>query len=322
MNETLLSTAEQYRKAVDYKLRHLDYASLGVKGLWEPIKYVLEAGGKRLRPVLALASCQAFGGQPPQAVHQAIGVEMFHNFTLMHDDLMDRSDTRHGLPTVHRQWSEAAAILSGDALLSWAYGHILREAAPNTFGVFQRGVMEVYEGQQLDMDYERRPDVTVEQYLQMATYKTGSLLGCACALGASQAGADKEDQGQIYLFGQEMGVAFQLQDDLLDTYGDPAVFGKPIGLDILDAKQTWLLISARQADPVATTVALSVKEPQERIAAVRAVYDQLGLREMCRQTIEKYLACAEECLQAITCLSQADRAWFMDVARKGADRQR
>ena len=217
------------------------------EGLYAPIKYTLDGGGKRIRPVLTLAVCDALGVDIAQAINQALGIEIYHNFTLLHDDVMDKADMRRGRPTVHIKWNEETAILSGDAMLTMASQYACINAGDKIAQVmelFNRTAMEVYEGQQYDMDFESRNDVTVEEYLNMIRLKTSVLLGCACEMGALMAGASDEVKDAFYKYGVKLGLAFQLQDDYLDTYGDPAVFGKKIGGDILNDKKTWLLISA------------------------------------------------------------------------------
>ncbi len=220
-------------------------------GLYDPIRYTLNCGGKRLRPVLALAACEAFGKEAMTAIHQAIAIEMFHNFTLLHDDVMDKAEVRRGRPTVHVKWNEETAILSGDAMLTTANMLLAvkcGERLPQALELFNGTAMNIYEGQQYDMDFESRTDVTVEEYMEMIRLKTSVLLGCACGMGALMADAPFETQVRFFDFGVNLGLAFQLQDDYLDTYGDPETFGKSIGGDILNDKKTWLLIMAMNED--------------------------------------------------------------------------
>ena len=214
----------------------------------DPVRYTLQAGGKRIRPVLTLAVADAISPDGRHlAVNQAAAIELFHNFTLLHDDVMDRADMRRGRPTVHRQWNEATAILSGDAMLTLA-GITMMKGCDQArlrpvMRMFNRTAMEIYEGQQHDMDFESRTDVTVGEYMEMIRLKTSVLLGCACALGAIITGADETVTDAFYGYGESLGLAFQLRDDYLDTYGDPATFGKQIGGDIACDKKTWLLIN-------------------------------------------------------------------------------
>lgn len=284
----------------DYLIEYINKAVNNIsypaqpRGLYEPIEYTLSAGGKRLRPLLTLATCSALGGDIDAARNQAIGVEIFHNFTLLHDDVMDKADVRRGRPTVHIKWNESTAILSGDAMLTLATQYMSRCDAAKTWEVmtlFNRTAMEVYEGQQYDMDFETRDDVTVEEYLKMIRLKTSVLLGCACELGAIMAGALDSERKAFYDFGIKLGMAFQLQDDYLDTYGDSTVFGKKIGGDILNDKKTWLLISAMNEDnsgDLKQLIGNNTIAPDEKIARVKAVYDTLNLGERCHELINLY----------------------------------
>ena len=209
----------------------------GPQGLFAPVRYTLEGGGKRLRPLLLLSTCEALGGDPDKAISQAVGLEMFHNFTLLHDDVMDNSEVRRGRPTVHRRWNPSVAILSGDAMLTMATELVCKDSGAHlreVLDLFNRTAMEVYGGQQLDMEFENRRDVSVKEYVEMIRLKTSVLLACACKLGAIMAGASEKDADAMYSYGEKLGLAFQLQDDNLDTYGDPALFGKEIGGDIIN----------------------------------------------------------------------------------------
>lgn len=289
-------------------------------GLYDPVRYMLDGGGKRLRPSLTLAVADAYGLSPLEAINQAMGVEMFHNFTLLHDDVMDRADMRHGRPTVHCRWDERTAILSGDAMLTLA--SMLVESAPEacreeSLRLFNRTAIDVYEGQQLDMDFETDASVTVDRYMHMIYLKTSVLLGCACAMGALAAGASAEAVDAIYSYGANLGVAFQLQDDLLDTFGDPAVFGKTIGGDILCDKQTWLRIRAIAADTTGTMSSpeLAALSPAEKIARVTEVYCRLRLPEACRELIDTYTERAVADLDRAG-LGDEAREWFAALARE------
>ena len=318
-------------------LSHSDYLSLieaqiaelnlpkAPAGLYEPISYTLAGGGKRLRPTLTLAACDAFCGEPRRALFQAMAVEMFHNFTLLHDDVMDRADMRRGRPTVHVKWDDRTAILSGDAMLTLASMLLSHDAPadrlPQLMRVFNRTAMEIYEGQQLDMDFESRQDVTVGEYLEMIRLKTSVLLGCACALGAIVGGAEQESVDAIYSFGEKLGLAFQLQDDYLDTFGDPIVFGKEIGGDISNDKKTWLLITAAAEDRsgVIARELATPSEREEKIAAVTGVYRELKLNERIHELIDSYVAEAIRQLDRAA-LRPAALEFFSALAEKSRTR--
>lgn len=295
-------------------------------GLYDPIRYTLDCGGKRLRPVLTLAACDALCGQPAKAIHQAIAIEMFHNFTLLHDDVMDHADMRRGRPTVHVKWNAETAILSGDAMLTTSTMLLsvkANEHLAQALELFNGTAMNIYEGQQLDMDFESRTDVTVDEYMEMIRLKTSVLLGCACGMGALMAGAPFETQVAFFNYGVNLGLAFQLQDDFLDTYGDPSTFGKAIGGDILNDKKTWLLIMALKDDTTGTVKSLlgPTDRPQEKIDAVRNVYNTLHLPEQLHDLTNAYIDSAIKSLDYIG-LSPEARAFFVDLAIKSASREK
>lgn len=292
-------------------------------GLYEPIAYTLESGGKRLRPQLTLAVCSALGKDIDIAMNAALGVEVFHNFTLLHDDVMDAADMRRGRPTVHIRWNDNSAILSGDAMLTMATSYIAGTPAPvmpEAMKLFNRTAMEVYEGQQYDMDFENRTDVTVGQYMEMIRLKTSVLIGCACRLGAVVAEAPDDVAQAFYDYGVNLGLAFQLRDDWLDTYGDPLVFGKQIGGDIINAKKTWLLITAiSECRTELLDILAEDLEPQERINQVRAVYDRLNLKDRCHDLIVRYADMAVRSLENIS-LGNDARDYFVNLAKRSIDR--
>lgn len=261
--------------------------------LYEPIRYTLEAGGKRLRPTLLLAAAKAFGAADEDVKNQCIGIEMFHNFTLLHDDLMDNSELRRGRPTVHRRWDANTAILSGDTMLTLAT-ELIAKCDPRfiepVLSLFNRTAIQVYEGQQYDMDFENRNDVTVPEYMEMIRLKTSVLLACALKMGALLGQASPSDAEALYDFGIKLGLAFQLRDDYLDTFGDPLVFGKSIGGDIINDKKTWLMITARNEDTTGVMKkALEGRFPHdEKINAVTNVYRQLNLDNRITELIARY----------------------------------
>lgn len=326
MNKLLyMKTQKEYIDIINKAVAEIPYPELP-RGLYEPIAYTLDCGGKRMRPMLLLASCEACGGRIDDAVSQALGLEMFHNFTLLHDDVMDRADMRRGKPTVHRRWNESTAILSGDAMLTMA-GQLMSVAPDDrladVMALFNGTAMEIYEGQQYDMDFESRQDVTVAEYIEMIRLKTSVLLGCACEMGALMAGASDEVRKAFYRYGVALGLAFQLQDDWLDTYGDPAVFGKNIGGDILNDKKTYLLITAmNRADDESRhrIESLIGTRSDEKVAEVKSIYDRLGVADECRALIESYLAETLRELDSIDIPADA-KAFFRDYAERSITRQ-
>ncbi len=286
-------------------------------GLYTPVEYTLRSGGKRLRPALCLAACQAVCGDAEKAIDQAMAVEMFHNFTLIHDDVMDRSDKRRGRPTVYAKWGDIQAILSGDALLTMATERVMHcddSKLREVLNVFNHTAEEVYIGQQLDMEFEDRDDVTVDEYLHMILLKTSVLLGCATSLGAIIGGADEATVKAFYDYAAAVGLAFQLRDDWLDTFGDPEVFGKPIGGDIVNRKKTWLFITAMNEAPAAMSTALSDNPGRENLVnAVTEIYRKLELSERCDALISNYYNEAVAAL-ATARISDSDREWFVSLA--------
>ena len=268
------------------------------EGLYEPIRYVLSMGGKRLRPTLTLMAYALYKEDTERALPTAIGLETYHNHTLLHDDLMDKADMRRGKPTVHKKWDENTAILSGDTMLIMAFQHILRtdcHRLPEVLNLAARTMQEICEGQQYDMNFESRSDVREEEYIEMIRLKTSVLLACALKAGALIADAPKEDCELLYQFGEKIGLAFQLQDDYLDCYGDPAVFGKQIGGDICCAKKTFMLINAFNRANEAQKAELNrllndVDEREEKVAGVLALYDELEIPALCRERMETLYA--------------------------------
>ena len=233
-------TSSQLLENINAALAAITYPNRP-EGLYEPVKYVLALGGKRIRPVLTLLAYNLWRDDMERAMPAALGLETYHNYTLLHDDLMDRADIRRGHPTVHRVWDENTAILSGDTMLVLAYRLMQQTGNAAVLELFTRTALEIGEGQQYDMNFERRTNVTVDEYIEMIRLKTSVLLACAAKTGALLAGASDADADVLYRYAELIGLAFQLQDDFLDVYGDPAVFGKKIGGDILCGKKTFLL---------------------------------------------------------------------------------
>lgn len=319
-----MQTLSEYLGIIEQSLQDLKLPK-HPSGLYRPITYTLEGGGKRLRPTLALAACEAFGAEATTALNQALAIEMFHNFTLLHDDVMDRADMRRGRPTVHVRWDDRTAILSGDAMLTLSNILVRRgcdaEKAVKAATLLDKTAMEVYEGQQMDMDFETRSDVTVDDYMKMIRLKTSVLLGCACRMGAIMADADNESADALYNFGVDLGLAFQLQDDWLDTYGDPIIFGKGIGGDILNDKKTWLSINARAYDTtgVMTRKFESPDEDTDKIRLVREVYDAHNLGEKCHELIDQYVDSAIAHLEQAN-ITPAAKEFFISIAEESRTR--
>lgn len=298
---TLTEKIEKYLSNISYPTQP--------EGLYEPISYVLSMGGKRLRPTLLLLSYSLFKDDIDTALPLAIGLETYHNHTLLHDDLMDNADVRRGKPTVHKKWDANTAVLSGDAMLIIAFRHFIEarcEGKEQILKLFANTALEICEGQQYDVNFERRTDVTESEYMEMIRLKTSVLLACAAKAGALAAGASPEDADTLYRFAEKMGLAFQVQDDWLDVYGDPKVFGKKIGGDILCGKKTYLLINAlNRADAadkqrLLALLADSEMPAGEKIAAVTHIYDALGISQLTLQTIDNLY---KEALAALDALS-------------------
>lgn len=320
-------TEKQYLELIDKAIASIDYPEQP-SGLYEPIKYTLDGGGKRLRPTLVLAAAESCRIKPEDAMNQALGIEMFHNFTLLHDDVMDNADMRRGRPTVHIRWNCPTAILSGDAMLTMATDLVADcddSKLRNVLALFNKTAMEIYQGQQYDMDFEQTPgEVSVDQYMNMIRLKTSVLLGCACQMGALIAGAPDSVQTALYSFGENLGLAFQLQDDWLDTFGNPEVFGKNIGGDILNDKQTFLLIATQEranADQRAQIQAMAGTRSQEKIEYFSGLYRATGAEQECRRLINHY---GDEAIKAIanSGLPQESVDFFTRLAQASLTRTR
>lgn len=278
------------------------------KSLYEPIKYVLSLGGKRIRPVLMLLSYELFRDDSATILPQACALETYHNYTLLHDDLMDNADLRRGHQTVHRRWDANTAILSGDSMLVLAYQRMAQcdqRHLPQVLGLFTETALEIGEGQQYDMDFETRNDVREEEYIEMIRLKTSVLLACALKTGAILADASPEDADLLYRFGEKIGLAFQLQDDLLDVYGDSKVFGKAIGGDITSNKKTYMLINAinranaEQRSELMRWIEAKQFDRQEKIVAVTRLYDAIGIRQLCEEKINFYFEEGKHLLEQV-----------------------
>ena len=294
--------AEELLKMVNEAIDGLSYDRKPAS-LYEPIKYVLSLGGKRVRPVLMLMAYNLYKDDPQKIITQAVGLETYHNFTLLHDDLMDNADMRRGHETVHKKWDANQAILSGDTMLLQAFERVEAcevDKVKDVFATFMQTTYEIGEGQQLDVEFETRNDVTEEEYIEMIRLKTSVLLACALKIGAILAGAPKEDQENLYRFGEQIGLAFQLQDDLLDVYGDPKVFGKNIGGDITSNKKTYMLINAvnranaKQREELTRWIDEKTFDREEKVRAVTRLYDEIGIRQLCEQKMETCYTLAQQ----------------------------
>ena len=266
-------------------------------GLYAPIAYTMEAGGKRVRPQLVVIACELFGGNPEEVASAAMALEVFHNFTLLHDDVMDQAEVRRGRPTVHVKWNQSTAILSGDQMLIEAYkllASVNADKLPKVLHLFNKMATEICEGQQYDVDFETQEQVTLEEYLKMIRLKTAVLLATALQIGAYVAGANEEQQEALYQFGINIGLAFQIQDDILDVWGDPATFGKAVGGDICCNKKTFVLLSAlmmaddEQRKALNDWFAQLLEENTEKITSVKNIYNALGVRASCERVVEEY----------------------------------
>ena len=300
-----MRTFEEICRTIEEALARLTFDQ-PPRSLFDPITYILSLGGKRIRPALALMACDLFGGKNEDVLQPALGLEVFHNFTLLHDDLMDEADRRRDKPTVHKLWNPNVAILSGDAMLICAYQLVAKANDKAILELFSRTALEICAGQQYDMEFESRSDVTEEEYLEMIRLKTAVLLACALKVGAMIGGASTADADALYDYGIHIGLAFQLQDDLLDVYGDPKTFGKNIGGDILCNKKTFLLINAlsaaseEQRQVMEDWMARKTYDAQEKIAAFANLYNELSIRDLTERRIEDYYRMADEDLARLS----------------------
>lgn len=276
--------------------------------LYEPIKYVLSLGGKRIRPTLMLLSYNLYKDDPESILSSACALETYHNYTLLHDDLMDNAPLRRGHQTVHVKWNPNVAILSGDSMLVLSYQRMLQcrpDKLKPVIDLFTETALEIGEGQQYDMEFETRTDVTEEEYIEMIRLKTSVLLACATKIGAILADAPDEDADNLYKFGEQMGLAFQLQDDYLDVYGDSKVFGKAIGGDIMSNKKTYMLINAfnlandKQREELTHWITAENPDPKEKIAAVTKLYNEIGIDKLAEKKINFYFEESRKYLKAV-----------------------
>lgn len=291
-----MEVLKHYNEVLTERLQSIIYKE-EPKQLYDPIKYILSLGGKRIRPALTLLVCDIFGTDFKKAIPAALAVELFHNFSLIHDDIMDDAPLRRGRKTVHEKWDVNTAILSGDAMLILAYQffenyepHIFRELAK----LFSETAIQVCEGQQLDMDFETRDQVEISEYLKMIEQKTAVLLGAAMKMGAIVANASESDKETMYQFGKNLGIAFQLQDDYLDVFGNPETFGKQVGGDIIANKKTFLYLKASKegttevAEELSHLFSINPRDPSDKISSVKEIFIKTNAAEASKLEIERY----------------------------------
>lgn len=320
--------ADQILKLVNDYLVQLPYDRRPAS-LYEPIRYVLSMGGKRIRPVLMLLSYNLFKEDPETILMPACALETYHNYTLLHDDLMDNADLRRGHETVHKKWNANTAILSGDSMLVLAYQRMQQcssDKMTEVLALFTETALEIGEGQEYDMAFEHRDDVSEEEYIEMIRLKTSVLLACALKIGAILAGASKEDADNLYRFGEQIGLAFQLQDDFLDVYGDTRVFGKAIGGDITSNKKTFMLINAlnhaneEQRRQLESWIGATEFDRDEKVAAVTRLYNEIGIDRMAQDKIAYYFEQSRKYLQAVS-VDESRKAELAAYAQRMMNRQ-
>mgnify|MGYP006075931515 FL=1 len=304
----LQQSIEELRSFFEEKIQLTEFTNQPER-LYEPIHYIMQLGGKRVRPVCTLAAAELFGKSPGDAINQAIAVEVFHNFTLVHDDIMDEAPLRRGHSTVHKKWDENTGILSGDAMMILAYQYLSKNAGTRLdvlFSNFSRTALQVCEGQQYDMNFEQKPTVSLVEYLGMIELKTAVLLGESLRLGATIAGASDIDLDLIFEFGKNFGIAFQLQDDILDLYGDPEKFGKQVGGDVMACKKTYLFAKAHaianesQKSELVDIYNNTNIENAEKIKQVKAIFDNLDIRNRAKADMNTFYVSAGIALNSIS----------------------
>lgn len=311
----------EYSSMAEAKIRSLSLPSGNLDNLYAPVTYGMQAGGKRLRPTLVLMAADAFGDCPDKALDAAVGIEMFHNFTLLHDDVMDNSDMRRGRPTVPAKWDANTAILSGDTMYTLAMQLVAmvdNDALRPVLDTFCSQALRVCEGQRLDMDFETCEDVALDDYIAMIKGKTGALLGGAAKIGAIIGGASPEDADLMYEFGMMLGVAFQIEDDYLDTFGNADVFGKPIGGDINNNKKTFLTVKALSAASTgadALKVAMKMPAGSTKVKTVTRIYESMDMPAICRAEVAAYSSKALAAVKS-TSLPDEKRDAFRSLIEK------
>ncbi len=323
-----MRSIEEYHKIILNEVDIFQSSSKDIE-LYAPVKYILDLGGKRMRPILTLIGTDLFGGKLEDSYKSALGIEVFHNFTLLHDDIMDKAPLRRGKDTVHEKWSVNAAILSGDVMFVQAFTLVTSckdEYLRAVIDIFNVTAIEVCEGQQLDMEFETRDDVTLAEYLEMIRLKTSVLVGCALELGAVLANAPKKDSRALYDFGMNLGMAFQIKDDILDVFGDASLVGKQVGGDILSNKKTYLLLKAiEDADDVQSNelrhwINNGHSNPQEKVKAVTAIFEDLNIKEKADQLMNDYYVKSIDALNSIT-ISDENKNYLRGFAEALMNRQ-
>ena len=292
---------------INKEIKSIEYPR-NQSGLYDPIAYILALKGKKIRPALTLLACNMYNEDVKDAIHAALAWEIFHNFTLMHDDVMDKADLRRGQATVHKKWNENTAILSGDAMLILSYMYMAKSSSKNLkilLDLFSDTAAKICEGQQFDMEYEKRTNISEKEYVEMIQLKTAVMLGACLKSGAIVGGADKSDQQNLYDFGINLGIAFQIKDDWLDVYGNPEVFGKKTGGDILCNKKTFLLVNALETAKNEDKETLfywlgNTTQPDEKINAIRQLYDKLSINEKTQNELQNYYNKAIDALQKVS----------------------
>lgn len=300
-----MTNLEKYTQLVEVGVQDFKFPAQP-SNLYDPLRYFMTLGGKRMRPILTLMATEAFGIEPKEGLNAALAVELFHNFSLIHDDIMDNAPLRRAQSTVHEKWNPNIAILSGDVLLVNAY-QCLASYEPSTFKdlfeIFNQTAIEVCEGQQMDMDFEQRADVSEAEYIEMIRLKTSVLLGCALQMGAIVGGANPTAATHLYQFGVQLGLAFQIQDDLLDLYGESAAVGKQIGGDVLANKKTLLSIAASALANENQKAELEklneIQDPIFKVKLAQELYSQIGAKEYCKNQMEAFHSSALSALDAL-----------------------
>lgn len=323
-----MKTADEILKMVNEFLDHLSY-DRKPESLYEPIKYVLSMGGKRIRPTLMLLAYNLYKENPEDILMNACALETYHNYTLLHDDLMDNADMRRGHLTVHKKWNDNTAILSGDSMLVLAFQRMMQcdtKHLKDILDLFTVTALEIGEGQQYDMEFETRNDVKEEEYIEMIRLKTSVLLACALKIGAILADASAEDADNLYKFGEQIGLAFQLQDDYLDVYGDSKVFGKEIGGDITSNKKTYMLINAfnkandAQRKELTRWVSAHDFDRNEKVDAVTRLYNEIGINQLVQDKIAYYFEQSKKFLDAVN-VAEEKKEELRKYAQKMMKRQ-